>query len=412
MRIEAYKKEIWECNHCSMCSEMVCDKAGYYKVCPVYQLLEFENYTARGHNTIALYILEGSLKYGKEISDIIFKCTTCLICEEVCKPMGNAVAALGGYGLKSILESVIRPMNIEMNPIPSVSIIEAMRADCVERELEPKALKDCAVKIENTGNIYGKPEKVRTKWADGLNILEGSDTILFVGDTAAYKAPEVAQAAARIFMHAGIRFGIMDDERSSGALMFRTGNLKVGEKMARHNLELLKSKGVKEIIVLSADDYYCISKDWTRICGSLPFKVRHISMVLSDMVRKGRIKPQKFLNTKVTYEDPCHLGRGMNIYEDPRIVLRSIPGLELIEMYPTAHGAWCCGNCGGLPQSDPELSIKLGERKLPLVAETGANIIATACPEVKVHMQEVIRHAGKDYQVKDVSELIAESMEV
>ncbi|MBU0992969.1 MAG: (Fe-S)-binding protein [Proteobacteria bacterium] len=408
MRLEILKEDVWQCNHCSMCSEMVCDQAGFYKVCPVYQLMEFENYTARGHNTIALYLLEGSLNYNRELAEVIFKCTTCKLCEEVCKPMGNAVAGLGGYGLKSIMDAVIKPMQIEMKPIPSVAIMEAMRTDCVEQGLEPDGLKELAARVTASGNIYGKPAADRLQWAAGLNLASQAPTILFAGDTAAYEAPEVAQAAARVLQRIGISFSLLSDERASGAVLFRTGNIVLGEKMARHNLDLLKS--ALEVICLSAGDYYSLSTDWPKFAGSMPFKVNHISMVLADAIKDKRLRFSKNVPVNATYEDPCYLGRGMNQYADPRIVLKAIPGLTLTEMYPTAHGAWCCGNCGGIPDSDPELSIKLGVRKLSLIEATRASLVATSCPEVKVHLKKVFAHARKTVEVKDIVELAAQAI--
>jgi heterodisulfide reductase subunit D len=412
MRLEEQKESIWKCNHCSMCSEMVCDVAGYYKVCPVYQVLEFENYTARGHNTIALYLLEGSLKYNQELADVIFKCTTCRICEEVCKPMGNAVAGLGGYGLKSILDEVIKPLNIDMSPIPSVAIMETMRADCVERGLVPQGLKEAVARIEKSGNIYGRPAAERTRWAEGLKLSSSARTVLFVGDAAAYKAPEVARAAVSILRRAGTDVCILADEKNSGAVLFRTGHLAQAEKVARHNIEHLKALGANEVICLSAADYYTVARDWPRLNVEQAFKVRHISTVLAGLIKSRRIRMTKSVPAVVTYEDPCDLGRGMNIYADPRIVLNAIPGLKLSELYPNAHAAWCCGNCGGVPESDPALALKLGERKLPLVKATGATLIATACPESKVHLQKVIAHNRLACLVKDIVELAAEAMEV
>jgi heterodisulfide reductase subunit D len=410
MKLEVLKESVWQCNHCSMCSEMVCDQAGYYKVCPVYQIKEFENYTARGHNTIALYLLEGSLQYNAELADVIYKCTTCMICEEVCKPFGNAVAGLGGYGLKSILDAALKPLNIEMKAIPSVAIMEAMRADCVDKGLEPEGLKRTAERLAATGNSYGRPAAERLAWAQGLNLAASAETVLFVGDAAAYEAPDVARAAAKILKHAGISFTALADEQNSGAVMFRTGNLALGERLARHNLDLLK--GAREVICLSAGDYYSLATDWPKVAGELPFMVKHISTVLADLIKTRRIKPVTPDNATVTYEDPCYLGRGMNTYADPRIVLKAIPGLRLNEMYPTAHAAWCCGNCGGIPESDPALALKLAERKLPLISATGAVIIATACPEVKVHLEKVITGANLNYQVCDICELVAKSLGV
>jgi heterodisulfide reductase subunit D len=410
MKLDALKESVWNCNHCSMCSEMVCDQAGYYKVCPVYQIKEFENYTARGHNTIALYLLEGSLTYNAELADTIYKCTTCMMCEEVCKPFGNAVAGLGGYGLKSVLDAALKPLNIAMNPIPSVAIMEAMRSDCVDEGLEPEGLKQTAKRLAATGNIYGRPVSERLVWAQGLNLTPNAATVLLVGDAAAYEAPDVARAAVKVLKQAGIAFKVLADEQNSGAVMFRTGNLALGERLVQHNLAQLM--GVSEVICLSASDYYSLSTDWPKVVGALPFNVKHISTMLADLIKARRIKPAKPVKASVTYEDPCHLGRGMNTYADPRIVLKSIPGLRFIEIYPTAHAAWCCGNCGGIPESDPALALKLGKRKLPMFSATGASIITTACPEVKVHLEKVIAHAQLSYQVRDLCELVAQSLGV
>lgn len=412
MKLKKQMDEAWLCNHCSMCSEMVCDEAGFYKVCPVYQVMEFEDYSARGHNTIALYLLEGSLKYSKEVSDVLFKCATCGICEEVCKPMGNAVAALGGSGLKSVLPDVLAPLGMELNPVKSVTIMEAMRADCVDQGLQPEALKTAAANLEKTGNADAKPAKDRAKWAEGLDLAAGSATVLFAGSTASYETPEVAQAAAKVLKSTGVRVSLLAGETDSGALMFRTGNTAVAEKLAKANVEALKAAGASEVIALSADDFFAMKTDWVKSCGELPFKVRHISQVLAELLAEGRLSLNAPLNMRVTYQDPCHLGRGMGVYRDPRDVIEAIPGVTFVDMYPTAHAAWCCGSCGGVPIADPALSMDLGKRKLPLVDNTGASVIVSTCPEVKAHMNKVLAQAGSSLKAKDLTELVAESMGV
>jgi len=102
----------------------------------------------------------------------------------------------------------------------------------------------------------------------------------------------------------------------------------------------------------------------------------------------------------------------MGIYDEPRAVLKAIPGIELVEIYPTKHAAWCCGAGGGLKHSNPDLALDVGAEKIPLIKETGASILASSCPFCKTNFMDVIERAKEPIQVKDVTELVAESMEV
>ena len=100
MRIEEFKRDIWTCNHCSMCTGTVSDEGEFYKTCPAYEQLRFEDSSARGHNTVAFYLLQGSLKYSKEVADSTYNCTTCASCVEICKPMSNMITQMGGMSME------------------------------------------------------------------------------------------------------------------------------------------------------------------------------------------------------------------------------------------------------------------------------------------------------------------------
>ena len=237
------------------------------------------------------------------------------------------------------------------------------------------------------------------EWAEGLAIRETADTALFVGCNSAYRTQEIAQSTARILKAAGIDFAVLRDEWCCGSPMLRTGYVDLGQKMIRHNVDLLAEKGVKRVITPCAEGYMAMGRDWPRVTGELPFKVMHISQVLAQLVSDRKLKSGRRVNRKVTYHDPCHLGRVMGIYEEPRQVLRAIPGVELVEMYPTRHAAWCCGAGGGLKASDPDLAMAIGAEKLYQIKETGASVLASSCPFCKSHF-------------KDVTELVAESLGV
>ncbi len=116
-RLTEWKNETWLCNHCSMCADTICDDAGFYGTCPIYRQLGFECNTAKGHNIIALYLLQGSLKYSEDVADCVFKCTTCATCQEICAPAGNIAAQMAGTELKTFLPNAAKKLNVVLEGI-------------------------------------------------------------------------------------------------------------------------------------------------------------------------------------------------------------------------------------------------------------------------------------------------------
>ena len=412
MRLEECKQEAWLCNHCSMCTQTVSDEAGFYRICPVYEQLRFEDSSARGHNTIAFYLLNGTLKYSGEVADCIYNCTTCAACEEICKPFGNMVAQMGGTALKTVVPPIMNAFGASFDPVLSVEILEAMRADCVDLGLQPEAIKKIAASAEENHNPYGEPHADRVKWAEGLDISQTADTVLFVGCNAAYRKQEIALSSAKILKGAGIDYAVLPGEWCCGSPLLRAGNVDAAEKMIRHNVDLLKEKNVRRLVTACAEGYMAISRDWPKVAGDLPFKVLHISELVAQLIKAGKIKLKRRIDSKVTYHDPCHLGRVMGVYDEPRDILKAIPGVKLVEMYPTQHAAWCCGVGGGLKDTNPELALAIGAAKVPLIKETGASILASSCPFCKTHFMDVLGEARETIEVKDITELVAESMGV
>jgi heterodisulfide reductase subunit D len=412
MRLKEYEQEVWICNHCSMCTGTVSDEAGFYRTCPTFEQLRFEDSSARGHNTMAFYLLQGPLKYSEEVANCIYNCTTCASCEEICKPMSNLIAQIGGSALKALLPRILRPLGAELDPVQSVAIVEAMRADCVDLGFQPEPLGKMAESTGKNYNPYGEPHVNRTKWAEGLDIPQTADTVLFVGCTAAYRRQEIAVSTAKVLRGAGVKFAVLPDEWCCGSPLLRTGNVDTAKEMITHNVNLLKENKVKRLVTSCAEGYMGISKDWARFAGELPFEVVHISEFITELILGGKIKLRKPIKSRVTYHDPCHLGREMGIYDEPRTVLKAIPEIELVEMYPSEHAAWCCGAGGGVKFSNPELALDIGAAKIPLIKETGASVLASSCPFCKTHFMDVIEKAGEQIEAKDITELVAESMGV
>jgi heterodisulfide reductase subunit D len=412
MRLEQCSQEVWMCNHCSMCTETVSDEAGWYRTCPVYGQLRFEDSSARGHNTVAFYLLEGSLKYSQRVAESVYACTTCASCEEVCSPFGNVVAKIGGSALKTMVPPIMGALGAEMDTLHTVEIVEAMRADCVDLGLQPEPLKKMAESTDKNGNPYGEPQSDRLKWAEGLDIPDAAETVLFVGCTPSYRTREIAQSTAKILKRAGVKFAVLPDEWCCGSPLLRAGNVDLGGKMIKHNVDLLAEKGVKRVIAPCAECYMAIARDWPKTAGALPFSVHHISEFLARLISARRIRFRNQIKSTVTYHDPCHLGRAMGIYDEPRSVLKAIPGVELVEMYPTGHAAWCCGAGGGMKASNPDLALDIGVEKVPLIVQKGASVLASSCPFCKTNFVDAMQKAKVSVTVKDLTELVAESMGV
>jgi len=386
LELEKYKRNVYSCVRCGICRAKYDENVR--RVCPIREHSGgFDTHYAKGRIVIARGILEGKLKYSNGIADVLTYCTTCRNCIEAC----GAVDMTTG------------------NPkIDSTTVTEAMRADIVNLDLTPEPYKKLSSRIEKDRNPYGEPKENRNKWAEELDIPEKADTMLFVGCTLCYRRMEIPIATAKILKKLNIPFGILKDEWCCGSPLWRTGARKLAEKMARHNIEALKD--AKTVITSCAGCARVLKDDYPKILGNLPFEVLHFTEFLHSLVNEGKLKPEKRIVKKVTYHDPCHIGRHLGIYDEPREVLKSIPGIQLREMYPTRENAWCCGAGGGVKICHPELAIEIATDRLGHAKEVGAEAIVSSCPFCKTNLLDAIKKTGSNLEMHDITELVALSM--
>jgi heterodisulfide reductase subunit D len=336
---------------------------------------------------IARGILDGGLRYSNGVADVLTYCTTCRNCVEAC----GAVDMITGEP-----------------KINATTVTEAMRADVVNLGLTPEPYKRLSSRIEEDRNPYSEPKENRNTWAKGLDIPQKADIMLFVGCTLAYRRLEIPTATAKILKKLEVTFGILNDEWCCGSPLWRTGNLKLAEKMAQHNMEALKN--AKTVITSCAGCARALREDYPKILGNLPFEVLHFTEYLNRLVKEGKLKPEKKIVKKVTYHDPCHIGRHLGIFDEPREVLKSIPGVELREMSPTRENAWCCGAGGGVKISHPELAVEIATDRLKHAKEVGAETIVSSCPFCKTNLLDAIQKTGSNLEMLDITELVALSM--
>ena len=264
--------------------------------------------------------------------------------------------------------------------------------------------------IEAYGNPYRQLRGNRDRWAEGMGIepYNGQEFLFYVGCVGSFdeKGQRAAQAVGGLLLKAGVSFGILGPaEECDGNEINTLGESRIFEILKERNTALFHKAGVKKIITLSPHSYNVFRNEYPD-----SFEIFHYTQVLRDLIKVGRLKPASKLNMKVTYHDPCFLGRHAGEYEAPREILRAMPGVELVEMERNRQNSFCCGGGSGNFYTD---SFGGGENSPSRIRvreadKTGASILAVACPTCTVMLGEAIKDEGLDERlvIRDISEVI------
>jgi Fe-S oxidoreductase len=266
------------------------------------------------------------------------------------------------------------------------------------------------------GNPFNEDRKTRADWAQGLNVktfTEGMEILYFPCCYCSYdpRLKKVAQATANILNKAGVNFGILGDkENCCGESIRKTGNEEVFRKLAKENIKTFIDNGVKKILVSSPHCYHTFKNEYPEF--KVNFEVVHISQYIFELVNEGRLTLSKEYAKKVTYHDPCYLGRHNGVYDEPRGALKKTPGLELVELPEARVDSLCCGMGGGRVWAETEKHERFSNIRVEQAIELGAQVLATACPYCITALEDsrlVMNHAD-DIEVKDITEIIQEVM--
>jgi Fe-S oxidoreductase len=287
----------------------------------------------------------------------------------------------------------------------------------------PQSLQKPLKALESRGNPYGKMEKKRADWTNVREFQEvcrvetldknnGADTLYFVDSLTSYddRIQSIGRATAKILDHLGENFGILGSaEKDSGHEVRRFGEESLFMALRDHNVEAIKACGAKQIVTADPHAYNALKHDYE---GVPP--VEHISQVIARGVKSGKIQfnPIKNGNSVYTYHDPCYLGRHNQVYNAPRDVLDAIPGLKRVEMSRSRDRSFCCGGGGLMLFYEPKEEQRMGVRRVQMAAETGANVIVTACPFCMVNLEDAIKVAGLEGKMTaiDLAELVTQQM--
>jgi len=295
-------------------------------------------------------------------------------------------------------------------------IIEA-RSDMVEKGKIPPRVSRFLETIYGYGNPFKQLRSDRGAWANGTKkYAVGDEYLLYVGCLGSYdeNGQKMAKSLADVLKTAEVSFGILgNDEECCGNEVYSLGEMGLFKHLVEKNSQKFKELGVRKIVTLSPHAYSTMKNNYPMFGGS--FEVYHYTQLLNDLIKENKIRPQQ-AEVKVTYHDPCLLGRYNNIYEEPRQILRSIPGIDLTEMERNRKDAFCCGGGSGNFVTD----LLAGSMDSPArvrareAYETGADTLAIACPSCLTMLTDAVKAENLDDKlaIKDISQILKQSLSV
>ena len=375
-----------------------CFRCGYCKFptnwmdvnnCPAYARFRMETYSCGGRLWLTKAWLNNEIEWTDHLAKIMYTCTACKNCEEKCPLRFN---------------------------VDIMNMITAVKSEMVERGLIPSQVKDFLENVQRQGNPYGKARAKRGEWIEGIEVpqYEGQDFLYYVGCVGSYdtRAQETARTLGKVLMKAGISFGVLgSEENCDGNEVNALGEETLFEMMAEENVTQFKELGVQKIVTLSPHSYNAFKNDYPLHDGN--FKVFHYTQVLRDLIQGERLDVSRGPNARVTYHDPCFLGRWNGEYDAPRMILNAIPGIELVELEKNRAGALCCGGGGGNFYTDflggsESSPARIRARE---AYATGANVLAVACPNCMTMLEDAVKAEGLEdkMDVKDISEIVVEA---
>jgi len=383
MELDKYTAEIYRCIHCGYCREMYRSADGTYGICPVGRKKGFDSYYARGRMLIAKGLYEGYIKPDNSLAHRLASCTICGNCEAHCPA-----------------------------EISHTAIVEAFRSDLVKSGVPLLAPHREMVRYINAEyNPYTEPHSRRLEWLGNTDLSKKAEVVYFVGCTSSYRRQEIARATLETLRKIGSKFTILKDERCCGSPLLRIGERNLPRDLARHNVRQISETGASTVIFSCAGCYRTFKKDYPGIVERMNFDTFHVSEYLSKALGDTKLKQNPLGITRITYHDPCHLGRHLKVYDAPRMVLAYLPKVSLTEMKTNRANAFCCGAGGGFRKAFPNLSIDIAKDRVAEAELTGAQALISSCPFCKTSLSLAADQIQSTIRVLDLTELLNISLD-
>jgi Fe-S oxidoreductase len=423
MALEDFAAEMDRCSQCSYCKWIPFDQVKswrFAKNCPSVSYHNFNSYSARGRYAVARSIINDQCEYSDTVQRIAFTCMTCGACDVSCK--------ICRYNLEPL------------------EMVRELKFKLVEEGHGLKEHQAIIQSLDRERNTQNQPESRRGDWASDLDIprlfSQKAEVLFHAGCRLSYDEGLMSNArtAVQLFQDAGVDIGIMGErEICCGGRIYAMGYREEFKRLARANMAAWAESSVKTVVTSCADGYHAFKRLYPRLGSQV--EVLHTVELLDRLIKEGKITFHSEIPLTVTYHDPCHLGRqgepyvpwdgvekkikgqiivyeprrpryngAWGIYDPPRDILRSIPGVNLVEMERTREYSWCCGAGGGVREAYPEFSQWTATERITEAKASGAEALVSACPWCERNFMDALKVHEDPIEVYDIVELVQKAM--
>ncbi|MBU4490388.1 MAG: (Fe-S)-binding protein [Actinobacteria bacterium] len=381
---------MYTCVRCKICTaNLHPGEEEFLKLCPAFTRYGYFTYSGGGKCYLAQGLLEEAIEPDEDMAEVLYHCTLCKTCAEQC--------------------------STDQDP---TAIAREVRNEFVRRTGGPPGDGQVIVKSTvNYRNPYQQPKAMRYRWAKGIDIKDAAkekvDTLYYVGCTAAMipERTHFALNTVKLLDAAGESFGTLGrKEVCCGSTSYNLGGQDAFRKVASENIDMINGLGASRVVTSCAGCYSIMKNEYPKL-KRLNFEVFHFVEYLDELQRDGKLEPTKKLDLKVTYHDPCHLGRYCELYDAPRRIIEALPGVELVEMPRNREKSWCCGAGAGVKTIYPDFALWTSEERIKEARETGAETLVTACPFCEGNLADGITAAGSEMDLYDITDLVLMALE-
>ncbi len=424
MGIQDFRADALRCTRCAYCKWIPFDLVKswrFAKGCPSIEYGKFHSYSAGGRLVTALSLMDGRSTITESVKRSVFMCNMCGSCDVACK--------------------ICR---YDMEPLQAM---RELRAELVKDGHLPPHAEEILASLKTNLNMMGEPKEKHGDWAKDLKVKnltkEKAKVVFHAGCRYAFDGElgGIARSAVKILKNAGIDFGILGAAESCcGGRAYSMGFDDQLTHASNRLLKLWQAAGVDTVVTPCADCYYAFKRLYPEHAGST-LRVVHMTEFLDELVRDGKLNFKRSMPMRVTYHDPCHLGRqgeahvpwkgkekkifgqavaydpprpryngAFGVYDAPRNVLKAVPGVELVEMERNKEAAWCCGAGGGTRETYPDFSAFTANERIEEAEATGADALVTACPWCERNFIDAVGARGDKLQVLDVLQLVEQAL--